>query len=606
MTATQMTQAQGESWAVRLLKWLVVLVLMVMIGAALSVVAGVALYQNVYQDRIYLGVRAAGLDLGGLTREKAAEMIRGHVGYFDSERIRLTYGDKTWEATPAQLGGYVPAQELAEEAFSLGRGRDLTSNVLAQAAMYRYGIEVPIRSEFNSQPATEFVRRIAAELDRPARNASLTIHNGAVETTPGREGWEVDQASAVRQIEDRVLRFAADPVALSVVQTPPLINDVSAAKAATERLLAGPITLTFQDKTWTLARETLADGVVFYQETGQDGRPQIVPRLRQGIVEPWVESLAPQIAREAQDGLVRWDTQAGRVTVVKNSVTGYEMDVAETLKRVTQALTATERTLPVVFVEKKPLLDTTDVNALGIKELVVKGTTQFKGSPPERIQNIQVAASKFQDVLVPPGAVFSFGDHLGDVTAAEGFVEALVIVGNRTETDYGGGVCQVSTTAFRAAFFGGYPIVERTPHAYRVSYYEEGVGPGLDATVFTPQVDFKFRNDASTWLLIRTEMDVKTSSLSFLFYGTKTNREVVLEGPRILKETPAKPAIYQKDAKLKPGEVKQVDWAHPGAEVVAYRIIKEPGQPDKRETYRSVYQPWQDVFLVSASDPRGS
>ena len=122
MTATQMTQAAGESWAVRLLKLLVVLVLMVMIGAALSVVAGVAVYQNVYQDRIFLGVRAAGLDLGGLTRDQAAEMIRDSVDYFDTEHIRLTYGDKSWEATPAQLGGYVPAQQLADEAFALALG----------------------------------------------------------------------------------------------------------------------------------------------------------------------------------------------------------------------------------------------------------------------------------------------------------------------------------------------------------------------------------------------------------------------------------------------------------------------------------------------------
>lgn len=606
MAALETTSSIKYPWTLRLAQFFVTLLLMLMIGAALSVVAGIWVYQYVYQERIYLGVRAAGLDLGGLTRAQAADMIRNQVDYFTTDRIRFTYQDKTWEASPAQLGGLLPVEELAEDAFTLGRGADLAGNVLAQAAMYRYGIEVPLRSAFNAQPATEFVRRLAREIDRPARNASLTIRDGKIETLDGQIGWEMDQAAIVRQIEDRILRFANEAILLSVAATPPLITDVSAGKAQTERITSAPIVLTFQDRTWTLPREKLLESVVFYQETGKDGRPQVMPRLRQDIITPWVEAIAPQIARDPEEGQIGWDTRAQKLVAHKQGVVGYVMDVPETLKRVNAAILSDERTLPLVFTELVPTIDTRDLNTFGIKELVIKGTTQFKGSPPERIQNIQVAAAKFNDVLVPPDAVFSFGEHLGDVTPEEGYAEALIIVGNRTETDYGGGICQVSTTAFRAAFFGGFPIVERYPHAYRVSYYEEGIGPGLDATVFTPQVDFKFRNDSASWLLIRTEMDAKTATLSFLFYGTKPGREVVLEGPRITKETPAKPARYQRDPKLKPGEVKQVDWAHLGAEVTATRIIKEAGKPDKRETFRSVYQPWGDIFLVSANDPRGT
>ncbi len=605
MTTPSAATSSSGNWAIRALQVLLALLVMLVIAAALSVVAGVAVYQYVYQDRIFLGARAAGLDLGGLTRQQAADMIRGQVDYFDKTRIKFNYGDKSWEASPAQLGGFLPADALAEQAYQLGRSGDLSARVLAQAALYRYGIEIPLRSEFNKQPTEEFIRRIAREVDRPARNASLTIRDGKVETMAGQEGWEVAQPALVHQVEDRVLRFAAEPIQVTVAATPPLITDVSEAKAATERIISAPIVVTWQDKTWTLATQTLADAVVFYQEKGPDGKPRIMPRVRQDITPAFVQPMPAQINRDPVDGNVVWDARAQRVAVTKQSVTGYEMDVQKTLEKVNAAITATERTVPAVVNERKPLLDTSNVDTLGIKELVVKGTTQFKGSPPERMQNIRVAASKFQDVLVPPGAVFSFGDHLGDVTAAEGYAEALIIVGNRTETDYGGGVCQVSTTAFRAAFYGGYPIVERTPHAYRVSYYEEGVGPGLDATVFTPAVDFKFRNDQDTWLLIRTEYDAKNFTLSFLFYGTKPNREVILEGPKILKETPAKPPSYQRDPKLKPGEVKQVDWAHPGAEVVATRVIRVPGQPDKRETFRSIYQPWGDIFLVSASDPRG-
>ncbi|MFN8483388.1 MAG: VanW family protein [Anaerolineae bacterium] len=595
---------QTNSGSGRLVRILAVLVALVILAGILSLVAGVGLYQYVYQDRIHMGVRAAGLDLGGLTRAQAAEMLRGHVAYFDNARVRFTYGDRTWEASPADLGGSLAADAMAEQAYAVGRSGALPIDLVMQWQIARDGTSVGLKSEFNPTPARAFVKDIALDLDRPPRNASLAIRNGKVETTAAQDGWEVDQAAAVQQIGERVQGFTADPIAISVVTAPPLITDVSAAKAATEKMISGPVTVTFKDKKWTLSAADVANLVVFYQETA-NGKPRIMPRLNQAPLKPWVEALAADIQRDPQEGQVRWDGGAQRVVAVKPSEVGYDYDAAETLKKLNDAVMGGERTLPAVISEIKPTLDTSNLDALGIKELVVKGTTQFKGSPPERIQNIGVAANQFQDVLVPPGGVFSFGDHLGDVTPEKGYAEALIIVGNRTETDYGGGICQVSTTAFRAAFFGGYPIVERTAHAYRVSYYEEGVGPGLDATVFTPYVDFKFKNDQPTWLLIRTELDKKNAILTFYFYGTKPNREVKLEGPRILSETPAKPPSYQVDSKLPPGQVKQVDWAHPGATVVAARIINEDGQT-RREEFRSVYQPWGDIYLVSAGDPRVS
>ncbi len=601
--ASKDMSTQTTSGAARVLRVLAVLAALILLAGLLSLVAGIGLYQYVYQDRIPMGVHAAGLDLGGLTRAQAADMLRGHVDYYDTARIRFTYGDRTWEASPAQLGGKLAADAMAAQAYEIGRSGNLPIDLLTQYQVARQNAYVPLSSDFDPAPTQDFVKRIAAELDRPPHNASIAIRDGKVETVAAQDGWEVDQAAVVKQVEERVRTFGADPITVNVVTAPPLITDLSAAKAATEKLISGPVTVTFKDKKWTLSPAELAALVVFYQENEANGVARIMPRLTQGPLKRWVEALAGDIKSDPREGLVRWDDRSQRVVAVKQSAVGYDYDPAETLKKLNEAAMSDTRTIPAVVSEIKPTLDTSNLDALGIKELVVKGTTQFKGSPPERIQNIAVAANQFQDVLVPPGGVFSFGDHLGDVTPEKGYAEALIIVGNKTETDYGGGICQVSTTAFRAAFFGGYPIVERTAHAYRVSYYEEGVGPGLDATVFTPYVDFKFKNDQPTWLLIRTQLDKSTSTLSFLFYGTKPNREVKLEGPKILSETPAKPPSYQVDSKLAPGEVKQVDWAHPGATVVAARIINENGQT-RREEFRSVYQPWGDIYLVSAGDPR--
>ena len=141
---------------------------------------------------------------------------------------------------------------------------------------------------------------------------------------------------------------------------------------------------------------------------------------------------------------------------------------------------------------------------LGITELVSQGVTYFLGSAATRVKNIATSAGKFHGVIVGPGETFSFDEFLGDVSLDQGYAEALIIFNGRTIKGVGGGVCQVSTTAFRAAYQAGFPIVERWPHAYRVSWYERGFGPGLDATVFAPEVDFKFKNDTPYHLLIET------------------------------------------------------------------------------------------------------
>jgi vancomycin resistance protein YoaR len=245
---------------------------------------------------------------------------------------------------------------------------------------------------------------------------------------------------------------------------------------------------------------------------------------------------------------------------------------------------------------QKPAVAVEDIPNMGIVELVSKATTSFKGSPPGRVKNIELAASRFQGVVVPPGQVFSFNKYLGDVSAEEGYEESYIIFNDRTTVGLGGGICQVSTTAFRAAFWGGFPIVERWAHGYRVGWYEPPVG--LDATIYSPQVDFKFQNDTPHYLLIETEVDKKKGTLTFYFYGTKPDRTVEMEGPIIENVKPPGEPIYEEDPSMAPGQIKQVDWAKEGADVTVYRIIKQGDTVLARERFFSRYRPWRDVFRV--------
>jgi vancomycin resistance protein YoaR len=233
-------------------------------------------------------------------------------------------------------------------------------------------------------------------------------------------------------------------------------------------------------------------------------------------------------------------------------------------------------------------------------ELVSEGTTNFAGSSRERVQNIVAAANRFRNVVVPPGAEFSFNEHVGEINAESGFVDSYIIWGDRTAVGIGGGVCQVSTTAFRAAFYGGFPITERWAHGYVVSWYGE---PGLDATIFTPWVDLRFRNDTGKFLLIKASVDTARSSIAFRFYGTKPARTVEMDKPEISNTRAPEGPIYQEDLTLAAGVLKQVEWARNGMDVVITRRVRTADGQVREDVFRSEYQPWRSLFLVGPGVP---
>lgn len=245
----------------------------------------------------------------------------------------------------------------------------------------------------------------------------------------------------------------------------------------------------------------------------------------------------------------------------------------------------------------KPEITTDKVNSLGIKELLASGTSLFLGSIPNRIYNINLAASRLNGTLVAPNETFSFDKALGDVSAFTGYKQAYVIQNGHTILGDGGGVCQVSTTFFRAILNAGLPVVERNPHAYRVHYYEEDSPPGIDAAIFTPSVDLKFKNDTGHYILIQTNIDLNAMRLTFNLYGTKDQRTITITKPVILSTTPAPPPLYQDDPTLPKGQIKQVDFQADGASVYFTRTVSKDNKIIANDKFYSNYKPWQAVFL---------
>jgi vancomycin resistance protein YoaR len=249
---------------------------------------------------------------------------------------------------------------------------------------------------------------------------------------------------------------------------------------------------------------------------------------------------------------------------------------------------------------------------LGITELVSEATTYYTGSTANRIQNIIESARRFDGIMIAPGAEFSYNDILGDISPEDGFVEGFVIVGGRTVRGVGGGVCQVSTTAFQAAFYAGYPITERWAHGYRVGYYERGEGVGMDAAIYQGDpalnersLNLRFVNDTPYHLLIETSIYPGEDAVQFRFYSTNPGRQVVKQGPSIQNIVPPRPTLYQPNPDLRAGQERWLDWPAEGAYVEVNRVILDHnGNEVDRTRFRTQYQPWGAVVEVAPGDPR--
>ncbi|MCL4395261.1 MAG: VanW family protein [Chloroflexi bacterium] len=577
-----------------------------------------AAYQVLYRDRVIQGVSVQRQPIQGLTRDQAREFLERQFGQpdailarFGGEPLVLRAGDQSWRAYPWELGMRTDFGPVAEAAIRLGHQGSIPGMLAEQARCALLGCELGSAAQFDVQTAQAYLGWLAPQVDRPARDASLQIDGLTVVATPAEEGRELDGATMLERIQQRILSGDRSDIPIAFRDVQPLLSDVSAAKARAEAILAAPVMLTFNGHAWAVDQAALASMISIQTVPDADGKLSLTVGLDHTRLVAFLAPLARDIDQPARDARFHFDPTSGSLTTVIPSQYGQKLDPEETAKQIeTQVQTmasrvpglaspldsATVRTIGLPVTLTKPTIAMEDASKFGIKELVAQGVSNFRGSAAGRIQNIQTATTQFEGIVIPPGGTFSFDQNLGDVVEANGYDDAYVIFADRTILGPGGGVCQVSTTLFRAAFWGGYPIVERWAHAYRVGYYEPPVG--LDATVFSPVVDFKFKNDGDTYLLIQTQVDLKTTTLTFNLYGTKPNRTVEMEDPVVENLVPHGPAIYTDDPSLKKGVVKQVDTAHDGEDVTIYRKILVNGQLVKRDRFFSRYEPWVARYQV--------
>jgi vancomycin resistance protein YoaR len=346
---------------------------------------------------------------------------------------------------------------------------------------------------------------------------------------------------------------------------------------------------------------------------------QFVVTLDTRSIELLLEQVAPLITRQPENARFYFDDYTRQLVLVALAREGRILDIGATEAAVQEGLLSGQHRIALALDTEQPAVgNDATAESLGISAEVTDGyynTTYFRGSSAARLQNISTAAAQFHGLLIPPNTTFSMAEVLNDISLDNGYAEALIIYNGRTITGVGGGVCQVSTTLFRAAFFAGYPIDERHAHAFRVFYYEQRPGSGtdplmagLDATVYFPLVDLKFTNDRPYWLLMETYFDPVAMSLTWKFYSTDDGRKVEWQNLGLRNVIPAPEPLFQESAELAPGTCVQVDYPADGADITVTRVVTDLlGQILFRDSIQTQYQAWQAVYQYgSGTEDPGS
>ena len=546
-----------------------------------------------YKDKIYPNIKVAGINLGGFDILTANKVLSEETKKI--EKIKIIGQNQTYNLDLKNIDFSYDIEGTVQRAYNYTRSGNFFYDASKRFTLLKTNFNFGLSTNINEDKLSKFISIVSGQNSIEATNPSIEITNGAVVVNTGTPGVEVDQ-NQLRALIGKNLTYSNEEniiVPTNLVDNSLTKEQAETLKSRAENLLGKKIIAKFEYSTFTLSDSEI---IKFINPLGDYDKEFINESL---------EKISKQIGRPPQNP--KFSFENGKVTEFLPAKDGIKAKNKEFTDLVIAALSnlekSTEKTIEVeIPVEKTPPEITTEkVNNLGIKELIGRGTSTYFHSIPSRVHNVALATSRINGTLIAPGETFSFNQTLGDVSQFTGYQQAYIISGGKTILGDGGGVCQVSTTLFRSLLNGGLPILERSPHAYRVGYYEQNSPPGFDATVYGPTPDLKFTNDTNSYILIQAQADPKKYSLVVELYGTSDGRVSTISKPTISNISPAPEDRYQDDPSLPVGTIKQIDFKASGAKVVFNYSVKKNGEEIFNKTFISNYRPWQAVYLRGTS-----
>ncbi len=573
----------------------------------LTVGGGLFYLDRSYAGKIYPNITIQGIAIGEMTPQQAEAALRARYGTFLDRPATITYDGKSWTPTLGELGMQFDFAGAINQAYQAGRGHGMYNNVREVAAIWQNGLDLPLRISYDEQQTQQYVTALAQTIDSAPADAELQINGTSVTTKPAQIGYQLLLNQVVDELSAGLQSFQPTTVQMQVRELLPRLADAPVQAAATQiqSILSTSIELTLDKNSYTWQPSDIAK-LVHTTRMVADSGDSVSVQIDVYAIERQIRQIADATEIPGTRPRVAWNN--GNLKITKAGNNGWRIDEGRARELIVTGLNGGPRAIELPMRETMPPVNETNLNQLGITDLVSVGKSDFTGSAGYRIHNIGIGMNILNGILIAPGEEFSFNQNIGEIDATNGFVEGSAIVQNRTQLEFGGGICQDSTTIFRAAFWAGLPVTERWGHSFYINWYDKyglgsfGNGPGLDATIFTGGPDLKFLNDTGAWLLLQTWSDPKSGAAQVELYGTKLNRHVELT-QRVYNRLPA-PAnpVFVVDAEQPAGRVKQSDRSRGGMTIDVVRTVYIDGVARDPDLFRTTFRAWPNIFVVNPAD----
>jgi vancomycin resistance protein YoaR len=575
-------------------------------AALLLLALGLLGFRIAYGERIYPAVVVGDVPVGGMTPAEAQAAVQARADAIDSGTFTFTYHDKTWTPTLAQLGGSVDVSAALREAEQVGRAGDATDKLAATGSLLRNDKTIPLKTSLDPATLDAWFDMVDADIGHPAVDADLVVNGGTITITNEQTGTVVDRDAARRQIVAALQTLEPITVAMPVKAAQPQIRaaDLQANYDLLSAAVQQPITATFNGTSLTVDPALLTQ---FLKVDTQvvDGAPQVTLGMdKDALATALNNQFAGTVNSDPVNAEVAWSDGVGLVATT-DSADGYTLQPDLFADKVAESFLGSNKSFELPVAVTKPDVDANNLGALGITSQLATGDSDYSNGTEPRDTNIEVGIRLLNGTLVKPGGEFSFNGAIGAITADKGYVEAGVIVAERVGRDIGGGICQVSTTTFRAALLAGMPIGEWNPHTYRLKGYEaDGWTEGFDASILQegddPKYwgDFTFTNDTPGWILVSAWTTYPKAYVRI--YGTDDGRHV-----DISQFTESDPVTDNKDVEvvdstLAPGTIEQSEWPQDGINVGFMRTVTDAsGNVTEERWFQSNYLGRGNVYRVS-------
>ena len=475
-----------------------------------------------YHGKIHGGVTLSGIPVGGLTPDEAKNVLDLRVAEVEKTEVALKSGDKTWAVSPADVGTEIDSNASVAAAMEVSRKSNFLIDRFRGFGMWFKGKNIPLSGSVDTDKMEIVVSGIAHSIDVPPINAGLVFDGARIKSVKGQKGRVVDQPLLKSQLKDVLLSLKTTELQVPMTVKDPtvLADDFTQALQQAVIMTGSPIKLTNGSDSWTLDTEEIIAYMDFRVES-KDGKSALVPFLSAEKMAPFLKEIAAKVKTDPVSATFKGD---GTKAWVIAGVPGKALDADKTVEALSAtALDANDRSAKVALTLKDPKLSTQEAKAMGIKDVLGSYQTVWEGTP-DRQTNVKITTEYCSNVLLAPGETLDFDKEIGPRTIERGYKPAPGIVGpGQLEDVLGGGICQVATTLFNAAFVAGLEIVERKNHSIYISHYPKG----RDATVTANGPNLRFKNDTKHYILVRGASDGVTTK--FVIYGTDDGRTVQSE-----------------------------------------------------------------------------